>query len=324
MSAQYSFLRAGAGWRRDSLSLITVWDEAEEFSKSCQYTWYVHSEPKGRQWGTEKLEMWIVGMTAYQRPETARPRFALISAEGDVVFQDDPTAFEKIPGTGVSSPDSTYLGRMNAIAGVGTGLFACGNGGQIYQRVGDNDWRCIAPELLKEKGDRSGKWDWYIGIGGTSETDVYFVGEYGKIQHWDGVKMRPIVSPTPHFLVWVLVESETSIWMGGARGTLLNGNWKDGFRQIPNIDTGHHFNSATFYQGKLWLASALGELQGIYVYDNDVVAKVTTGLEPEPAEINQIDAGAGVLWGVGGKDIVHFDGESWERIDFPFNTPYRG
>lgn len=135
----------------------------------------------------------------------------------------------------------------------------------------------------------------------------------------DGTSIRPVASPTDSFLVWV-VESPDQIWIGGANGTLLNGNCRQGFRQIPGINRRFHLNSATIYEGRLYIACAA---YGLHVFDGAALKPVTTGLRPEPEEINQVDAGAGVLWGVGRKDIVHFDGKTWERIDFPFNTPIR-
>ena len=79
----------------------------------------------------------------------------------------------------------------------------------------------------------------------------------------------------------------------------------------------------TIYGGKPYLVSSLGSTRGLYTYEDGRLLKVATGLTPELTDVKHTDAGAGVLWAVRLKDILHFDGKTWERIDFPLNPPIR-
>ena len=220
----------------------------------------------------------------------------LLSAEGDVVFLDDQDVFERIPGAGIKSPDSKRWGRMASIAGIGNGLFACGDGGQIYSRETDGSWRNLAPELLQTPGTYAiPDYDMFNALAGSSEDDVYVAGRFGKIFHWNGERVRPVQSPTRSHLVSAICENKRSFWISGADGTLLNGNKDDAFRKVAGIGEEHHLNSVAIYQGKLYLASALGWIAGIHTYANGRFEKVVTGLKPEPRQISYVDTGAGVL-----------------------------
>ncbi len=325
MTTEFTFLRARAGWKSSAIAIIGVPDDYIEFSTASYFFRFVSDDPPGDQWGQDRISigMWIVGVSSYVVPSSGARRFCAISAEGDVAILDDPGIVEKIPGAGIASDDSKYYGRMENICGVGAGLFACGDGGQIYQRRASGEWICLAPELLQPPGVPAAECDMFSAIAGPSETDVYVVGRFGKILHWDGSSVRQLASPTRSGLVKICVESEERIWICGAGSTLLVGNRKDGFTLAPGISGAHHFNSMTMYGGKPYLVSSLGSTRGLYTYEDGRLLKVATGLTPELEDVKHTDAGAGVLWAVGLKDVVRFDGKSWERIDFPFNPPIR-
>jgi hypothetical protein len=212
---------------------------------------------------------------------------------------------------------------MEDIVGIGETLFACGDGGQIYQRRASGEWINVAPELLQEPGTSAMEYDMFNCVNGPAEDDVYVVGRFGKIFHWDGARISPVISPTQNGLVSIYVEEPRSIWISGANGTLLNGNHRDGFRRVLGIGAQHHLNSVTMHQGTLYLGSAVGWESGLYTYESGRFSKVETGLKPGIAEVNHVDVGDGLLWAVGLKDIIRFDGKTWERIDFPLNPPIR-
>ena len=323
MAPQFTFLRARAALSTEGVALSIVPDGQTEFAPFSYFAVFAKNERPDRMWGSHTLNFWLNGITIHKRQGTDKRRWTGISAEGDVVFVEEPPISERIPGAGIESPDSKFYGRMEDICGVGAGLFACGDGGQIYQRRASGEWICLAPELLQPPGVPAAECDMFSAIAGPSETDVYVVGRFGKILHWDGSSVRQLASPTRSGLVQICVESEERIWICGAGSTLLVGNRKDGFTLAPGISGAHHFNSMTIYGGKPYLVSSLGSTRGLYTYEDGRLLKVATGLTPELTDVKHTDAGAGVLWAVGLKDILHFDGKTWERIDFPLNPPIR-
>jgi len=320
----YSFLRIKAAWSTEGVAIVGVLDGFKEFAPSCQCLTYRRDETGSWRWGGDTLDCYLIGLTGFQRPGTSRRRMCGLSAEGDVVFFEDVLVQERILGAGIASPDSKYYGRMQAICGIGDALFACGEGGQLYQRADGGIWRCLAPDLLQTPDQANALTvDVFEAIGGPVSNDVYFAGRFGKILHWDGDRVRVLGSPTQSHLVSIWAQNEQFIWICGANGTLLRGNARSGFDLMPGIGIEHHLNSVCVFEDRTFLASALGNNAGLYTYENGRFNRVATGLAVEPKWIDRVDVGAGVLWAAGLKDIVKFDGKTWERIDFPFNTPIR-
>jgi len=106
---------------------------------------------------------------------------------------------------------------------------------------------------------------------------------------------------------------------------LLRGNAKSGFTRMPSIKGTHNFVSMAKFKDKIYLASHGGGWDvGAYVYENNTLTKLVTGLTPETQhDAHTVTCTDEDLWIVGLKDILHFDGSAWERIDFPGNPPIR-
>ena len=96
------------------------------------------------------------------------------------------------------------------------------------------------------------------------------------------------------------------------------GNARDGFRTMNPRST-QLFGSVTKFQNMLYLGSNLGLFQFDLDRQDRVFRKVRTGLQPELQDANIADVADDVLWSVGPKDIVRFDGTKWERFHHPDN-----
>ena len=94
---------------------------------------------------------------------------------------------------------------------------------------------------------------------------------------------------------------------------------------MPGIKGTHNFVSMAKFKDKIYLASHGGGWDvGAYVYENNTLTKLVTGLTPETQhDAHTVTCTDEDLWIVGLKDILHFDGSAWERIDFPGNPPIR-
>jgi hypothetical protein len=314
----FTFTRARAG--RNSLAVTAVIDDMDAYYPFCRFCWYNHSQALGQRWGDDHLDVRAHGLTLFQRPERTGRQFVVLSSEGDVIFIEDPKNYvENIPGAGISSPDSKYWGRMENIRAIGDRLYACGDGGQVYRREHDGIWQNLDPSLLQGSEVPAEKYDIFQRINGSREDAIYVVGDFGKILFWDGTAFKRVPSESDHMLIDILIESEDVVWICGAKGTSLRGNHRDGFRQVPGIE-GYwaHLTTMAMYAGKLYLSSAS---EGLFTYENARLKRVFTGLTPEIEDIHTVDISNNILWTVGLKDITRFDGQHWERIDFPGNDP---
>ena len=321
MAPQFTFLRARAALSTEGVALSIVPDGQTEFAPFSYFAVFAKNERPDRMWGSHTLNFWLNGITIYKRQGTDKRRWTGISAEGDVVFVEEPP-FQKDLGAGIESPDSKFYGRMEDICGVGAGLFACGDGGQIYQRRASGEWICLAPELLQPPGVPAAECDMFSAIAGPSETDVYVVGRFGKILHWDGSSVRQLASPTIGACADLRRE----------RGAHLDLRRRvDAARRQSQgriYARARHIGRPSFqFHDDLWRQALSREFarfdaRALHLRGR-ALAQSRDGSPPELTDVKHTDAGAGVLWAVGLKDILHFDGKTWERIDFPLNPPIR-
>jgi hypothetical protein len=168
--------------------------------------------------------------------------------------------------------------------------------------------------------DAMGKF--YFGVDGPSEDEIYVCGAHGTILVWDGSSFETLPPMTEATYVDIFVESADRIWISGRKGTLVRGNRRDGFNPVAVTARQQLFSKMTWYDGKLYLASGANP-RGLFAYHRARIDQVWSGLTPDILDAHTVDSMDGVLWVVGSKDILRFDGKRWERIDHPDNPPIR-
>ncbi|MGF6239255.1 hypothetical protein P3T42_000987 [Paraburkholderia sp. GAS38] len=305
-------------------------DEDEPYTSFTRWFQYIHGD--AQPWTHQETNWWARSATTYFPPGVDKTGdWALVgmSQEGHVEFSfRDSVVEEKIAGAGVFVPDAVGWGYVSSIRQIGDFLFVCGGGGQIYKRVSTNIWEHMDAGLLQTPPitDRLLLSD----IDGPSERDIYVCGSFpgpagleGRLFHFEGATWRRVDIPETGYLNRILIESPDSIWICGHNGALLNGNARSGFKDMSSVEDNQLFYSMARFGQKLYLASNLG----LYEYKlNDPQAKireVVTGLIPPVRDTVTVDTAGKVLWSIGEKDIVRFDGSAWTRVDHPDNPPIR-
>ena len=158
-------------------------------------------------------------------------------------------------------------------------------------------------------------------LDGTSASDIYAVGDGGRIFHYNGSSWKRIECPALHHLQQVRCYGPDEVWICGYERTLLRGNARDGFKVImegkPQFPT---WWSLAKFQDHLYLANS----DGLFRMTMDGhLSLVKSGLKPEIAtyKLDAIDGPDGALWSFGAKDLTRFDGKKWERFQDPDNKP---
>jgi hypothetical protein len=216
---------------------------------------------------------------------------------------------------------------------IGGALYACGDGGQVYRRTGGalgaGQWRQLDASLLEspdayaaalQRGPADRKI--YFDVNGPREDELYVVGNHGTILAWDGTAFTRLPRVTSAALTEVLVEDEDRVWICGRNGTLLRGNRRDGFQIAAVSGRRQLFLSMTKLDGKIHLGSG-ADPSGVFVYERGSLREVSSGLDPDIEDVHTVDSADGVLWVVGSKDVLRYDGQRWERIDHVDNPPIR-
>jgi hypothetical protein len=252
-----------------------------------------------------------------------------LSEDGDVLLTGGGHSIEKIPGAGVHSDDAQGWGYLSDIQQIGEHLYAAGYSGQVYKRLGPNQWVHMDHGILQAAGLPGEQYSIQV-INGPHEQAIYVAGctnaPYypARASFWNGTEWRDLQLPdVAERITNIHVESEERVWMVGANGTLLLGNAHDGFRSLSTVDDNQLFLSVCKYRERIVLGSNLG----LFFYDPAApdlgIRKLVTQLQPDVQDANIVDSVDDVLWSIGPKDIVRFDGQKWERIDHPDNPPIR-
>lgn len=318
----------------NALYVACAADAYEDFARfTCLYQWdeELQKELKSSSpWLYKQVEWRTSSVTSLIPAAGDLWWLCALAEEGVVLFTGGGYTTEKIPGAGVFSEDAEGWGYLSDLQQIGEHLYAAGYAGQVYKRLGPNQWVHVDDGILQPTGMRGGQYSVQV-INGPHEDAIYVAGctnaPYypARASYWNGKTWTDLQLPeSAERLTNIYVESEQRIWMCGANGTLLLGNAQDGFRNLSGVEDNQLFLSLCKFQEKIYLGSNLG----LFVYDPADhaagIRKVITDLTPDLQDANIVDSVDDILWSIGPKDIARFDGEHWERIHHPDNPPIGG
>ena len=300
-----------------------AFDSDEDFSRMYFYDAQDAETP----WVHHDLPDWkVVSTCVVEKTADAPRKYAALSEHGEIEFTwPGGSSLESIEGAGLKRTSLPIYGYVSAIREIAGALYVCGSGGQVYRRE-NKSWRHIAdslksPAAAPQPGDTEalknfGQHD-FADIAGYSDTDLYVVGGSGEIYHFNGKAWTRCASPSVELLNSVCCAEGNQVWVCGFNGTLLRGNAGNGFKDMSGYDDNQIFSSLALVNGIVYLASN----EGLFSY-NEKSAKieaVSTLIEQDADDPNVLTARDGVLWSIGYKTIMFFDGNVWTRVNHPDN-----
>jgi hypothetical protein len=318
---------------RDVSYMATFFDDLDQdeyaFTRLSQYIG--RREPKP--WLYHDVKFNVISV-CHKQPsppvDRASRRLCGLSSEGLVDIYSNSTDrsdVEDIPDAGIRTG---LYGAVTHIREIGASLFVCGQRGQVYRRFGDNDWRHVDDGLLLPPVTDTSNLNAFLDnlldgpnlncIDGFNEHDLYVVGDSGGAWHYDGHAWHKLTLPTDEHLQWVRCYGTDEVWMCGYNGTLLKGNARQGFIDVSAVENNTTYWCLAKHQDKVYLST----MQGLEVYDGQVIRPVRTGLKPELQDGWRVDVAEGVLWTFGPKDIAWFDGNKWTRVHHVDNAKIGG
>lgn len=325
MSAEVTFTTASV-IVDDAIVLACAGDELEDFARFTRISQFDMTRPP--HWWKDDQDWRASSIAYFSSDREDFDGFAVLSEEGHVrYFGEQPDILEKIPGSGVYSDDAENWGYLADLQQIGEHLYACGYSGQVYKRIGPNQWTHMDAGLLQDPRAELVRLALSV-INGPHENAIYAAGYLHeaylppRAYFWNGQEWRELKLPdVAERITNIHVESEERIWLCGSNGTLLLGNAHTGFHSQSTTNDNQLFLSVCKYRNRIYLGSNLG----LFVYDPvrpaKGIQKVVTGLQPELQDANIVDSVDQVLWSIGPKDIAKFDGKTWTRIHHPDNPP---
>ena len=228
-----------------------------------------------------------------------------LGAWGETLFFGSGDAHEERIVSGNDSPQ--IHGQMRQIRVIDGKAYAVGMARQVYRREGTNMWTCIdqgvkpAPDYKPFVG--------FDTIDGFSEKEIYAAGRNGEIWIYDGKTWKQIDSPTNRHLTNMCCAGNGSVYICGQGGVLIegrNGRWQ----VIQGGDFKEDIWGLTWFGDKLYLSTRAS----VYFLEDDKLKPVEMG-DDKPSTCYHLSSADGVMWSIGPKDVMSFDGKTWSRID---------
>jgi len=197
-------------------------------------------------------------------------------------------------------------GPLRCIRNIGGKAHVVGMDRQAYRREGENRWVSIDSGARPSADNKT-----VVGfesVDGFGPADIYAVGWDGAIWSFDGTIWTEVDSPTNAVLTNVCCAGD-AVYATGRQGLILRGRGQTWDVVEQDAITDDIWGLA-WYQDHLYLSTN----KAVFIVDGDRFRRVAFGPDP-PSTCFHLSAGGGVLWSIGAKDIMAFDGRSWSRID---------
>lgn len=252
-------------------------------------------------WGFGLLK-WTAGSTCVAR--IPKDQMIAVGEHGNVAVLGSGENYEERIITKTDSPEKR--GPIREVREIGGKAYAVGMDRQVYRRDGRSSWVCVdgnmrkAPALDVVFGFES--------IHGFSEQDMYAVGWHGEMWRYDGKAWKEIASPTNLLLTRVFCAPGGTVYACGQRGMLLRGS-KSIWEVVEHRSTQEDLWDLQWFEGKLYLSTT----SLVYTLEKDALVPVAMDDEV-PEACYHLDAADGIMWSIGPKDVIQFDGKSWTRI----------
>src|SRR5215510_2600140 len=145
-----------------------------------------------------------------------------------------------------------------------------------------------------------------IGVWGSGASDVWAVGYFGTIVHWNGSTWTSALSGTTNYLLGVWGSGANDVWAVGTSGTVLHWNgstWTSALSGTPNYLSGVWGSGAS----DVWAVGASGT---IVHWDGSAWTSALSGTTN--SLLGVWGSGANDVWAVGTSGtILHWDGSAW-------------
>jgi len=198
-------------------------------------------------------------------------------------------------------------GPLRGVRTIGERVYVVGMNRQVWRRDDVDHWVAIDQGAKPAAGNKE-----VVGfeaVDGFSEADIYAAGWDGEIWHFDGATWQQKPSPTNIVLTRLLCAGNGVVYASGRKGLLLQGR-DDAWEVIDHESMIDDIWDLAWYQDTLYISS----LYGLFTLQNGKLHAVDCG-EVHPDTFYHLSVADGVLWSIGAKNIVAFDGTTWTRID---------
>lgn len=295
----YSFV-TGAIRQKDLAYLVLSDDKANQ--KKIPLAGVVQWEPDG--WGDGGQVGWrAAGAAITKHPQE---QLIVVGEFGGALLLGGGDRHEETIESGDSKPEDR--GPLRGVRRIGENVYVVGMDRQVYRRDGVNAWSSYDTGIPRDRDPK--KISGFEALDGFSEKDIYAVGWDGEIWNCVDGNWQQQTSPVGQVLLDVCCGGDGFVYACARNGLLVRG--KHG--QWEALELGQFSESLwslAWFKERLYAAS----MDTVFVLDDDDrLAPVYMGNDSAKTCYDLI-TGDGVMWSVGAKDVMSFDGQHWIRID---------
>ncbi|MCE3602998.1 hypothetical protein LXA47_05195 [Massilia sp. P8910] len=150
-------------------------------------------------------------------------------------------------------PGRGILTRLRTIDGW---LYFCGGHNSVGKRLAKNSWFSHS-EGVPNPPRADGLDNFLNDIDGFSEQDLYTVGNYGQVFHFDGKAWKRVSLPTNIDLETVCCAGDGQVYISGAKGTTYRGRGNK-WQLIHKGGGSLPFRDMVWYEDRIWCTSDYG------------------------------------------------------------------
>jgi hypothetical protein len=252
---------------------------------------------KGEEWGQEDLE-WIAASCCVST--LPKEQLVAVGKEDQYVVIGSGEYFEGRIGDSLKKRPKD--GELRAVRDVAGKAHAVGMGKQVYRRDGRDRWTDLGARLPDSGG--------FEAIHGYSQNDLYAVGWKGEIWHFDGRTWESIKSPTKRILTGVCCADDGFVYACGMGGVLIRGRGSR-WNLIKHAETEEDFWDVEWFKGRLYAST----LSFVYTLKEDDLAIDDMNENPASSCYHLSSIKGQLLWSVGLKNVMVFNGKKWKQIE---------
>ena len=252
------------------------------------------------QWDNGKLDSFRIDWEAHSACVCQHPSEQLIAVgeTGRILVVGQGEISEELLPRPEEYFEDNPIREVRAINGV---AYVTGLGRDVYRRDDVNRWTQLGPGL-DVREDIAG----FESIHGYSHVELYAAGWAGELWRYNGTFWSEINSPTNVVLTRVLCTGDGQVYACGQAGVLLRGR-SDRWKTTAQSTTTADLWDLEYFRQKLFVTT----MQFLYTLSEDEYLELVDFGGEIPTTCHHLSAADGVMWSIGEKDIVVFDGSTW-------------